>query len=37
MSIIKKAKEGKLAAAADQSHLNAKAFIADITAKVEND
>jgi hypothetical protein len=32
-------KEGKLAAAAeaDQRHLNAKAFIVDIPAKMEND
>jgi hypothetical protein len=34
--IIKKVKEGKLAAVEDQSSLNTKASIANITAEVEN-
>jgi hypothetical protein len=36
-AIIKKAKEGKPAAAADNRHLCAKTFITNIGAEVEND
>ncbi len=34
-AFIKKAKEGKLAAAADRRHLKAKAFVPNIAGKVE--